>query len=410
MHLEHLSLVDFRSYPAADLELGPGVTVLLGGNGNGKTNLLEAVGYLATLASHRVAGDAPLVRDGAAAAVIRARVRRGDRVATTDVEISPGSGVRVHVNRHPVARPRRSPSLLRAVVFAPEDLAVVRGDPDRRRRFLDDLATARSPRLAGVRSDYERVVRQRSALLRSLRSSSPAAKASASAALDVWDDHLAEAGADLVLGRCQALAALTPHAVRAYDEVSGGSGPLAVRYEARGLAAAGAGDPGPGGDGGHDVLVDLPADRADPAAADVRARVRDALRAAAAARRRDEVDRGACLVGPHRDELDLRVRGLPARGYASHGESWSLALALRLGIFDLLSAEDDPAAQPVLVLDDVFAELDAARRRHLAGRAARAEQALVSAAVPEDVPVDLSGRTVSVVRDGGTGESRLSAA
>jgi DNA replication and repair protein RecF len=178
MHLEHLSLVDFRSYREAELDLGPGVTVLLGGNGNGKTNLLEAVGYLATLASHRVAADAPLVREGAGAAVVRARVRRGERVATTEVEIRPGSALRVHVNRHPVARPRRSPTLLRAVVFAPEDLAVVRGDPDRRRRFLDELATARSPRLAGVRADYERVIRQRTALLRTLRSAAPAARAS----------------------------------------------------------------------------------------------------------------------------------------------------------------------------------------------------------------------------------------
>ncbi|MGF1662702.1 MAG: DNA replication/repair protein RecF [Kineosporiaceae bacterium] len=399
MHLEHLSLVDFRSYPAADLDLGPGVTVLLGGNGNGKTNLLEAVGYLAALASHRVAADAPLVRQGADAAVIRARVRRGDRVATTDIEITPGSGLRVQVNRHPVARPRRSPPLLRAVVFAPEDLAVVRGEPDRRRRLLDDLATVRAPRLAGVRSDYERVLRQRAALLRSLRAAAPGARAAAAAALDVWDSHLADTGADLVVGRCQALAALTPHAVAAYDEVSGGAGPLDLRYEARGLSAPG-GEVDLGPDGTHHLLV-------ESGSAEVRERVREALASAAAARRRDEVERGACLVGPHRDELELRVRGLPARGYASHGEAWSLALALRLGTFDLLSAEDEPGAQPVLVLDDVFAELDGARRRHLADRAARAEQALVSAAVAEDVPNPSRGRVVSVVRDPGTGLSRL---
>lgn len=402
MHLEHLSLVDFRSYPSAELDLDPGVTVLLGGNGNGKTNLLEAVGFLATLSSHRVAGDAPLVRQGAGAAVIRARVRRGERVATTDVEITPGSGLRVQVNRHPVPRPRRSPSLLRAVVFAPEDLAVVRGEPDRRRRLLDDLAVARTPRLAGVRSDYDRVLRQRAALLRSLRAAAPGTRAAAAAALDVWDSHLADTGADLVVGRCQALAALSPHAVAAYHDVSGGNGPLELRYDARGLSGSGSEvDLGP--EGAHHLLV-------DSGAGEIRERVREALAAAAAARRRDEVERGACLVGPHRDELDLSVRGLPARGYASHGEAWSLALALRLGTFDLLSADDEPGAQPVLVLDDVFAELDGARRRHLADRAARAEQALVSAAVAEDVPDPTRGRVVTVARDPGTGLSRLAAA
>jgi DNA replication and repair protein RecF len=419
VHLEHLSLADFRSYREADLDLGPGVTVLMGGNGNGKTNLLEAVGYLASLASHRVATDAPLVREGADAAVIRARVRRGERVATTDVEIRPGAALRVHVNRHPVARPRRSPTLVRAVVFAPEDLAVVRGDPDRRRRLLDDLAVARSPRLAGVRADYERVVRQRTALLRTLRSSSPAARSSASAALDVWDAHLAEVGADLVVGRVETLAALSPHAVAAYDEVSGGAGPLALRYDARGLGdEAGSLDvdlrPGLGsglgvaaGTGGVDAE---PSRAQDPSVGHpaLRESVRDGLRLAAAARRPAEVDRGACLVGPHRDDVELQVRGMPARGYASHGESWSIALALRLGAFDLLGDEDDPDAQPVLVLDDVFAELDAARRRHLAGRAARAEQALVSVAAAEDVPVALAGRVVTVTRDPGSGSSTLS--
>jgi DNA replication and repair protein RecF len=401
VHLEHLSLVDFRSYAAAGLDLGPGVTVLLGGNGNGKTNLLEAVAYLATLSSHRVAGDAPLVREGADAAVIRARVRRGERVATTDVEITPGSGLRVQVNRHPVARPRRSPPLLRAVVFAPEDLAIVRGEPDRRRRLLDDLAVVRTPRLGGVRGDYERVLRQRAALLRSLRAAAPGARAAAASALDVWDSHLADIGADLVVGRCRALAALIPHTVAAYQDVSGGNGPLELRYEARGLSGA-SGEVDLGPQGAHHLLV-------ESGVADVREQVRDALATAAAARRRDEVDRGACLVGPHRDELELRIRGLPARGYASHGEAWSLALALRLGTFDLLSAEDEPGAQPVLVLDDVFAELDGARRRHLADRAARAEQALISAAVDDDVPDRARGRTVAVVRDPGTGLSRLAA-
>lgn len=396
MHLEHLALVDFRSYETADLPLGPGVTVLLGGNDNGKTNLLEAVGYLAALASHRVATDAPLVRTGAERAVIRARVRRGERTATTDVEIRPGSPLRVQVNRAPVARPRRAPSLLRAVVFAPEDLALVRGDPDRRRRFLDDLVVARTPRLAGVRADYERIVRQRTALLRSLKAASSAARAAAGTALDVWDEHLAGAGAELVEARLEALRRLTPHAVAAYDEVSGGGGPLSLGYEARGLPdglPAGLDGEGAGGE-------------------EVRAVLAAAYREAALRRRRDEAERGVCLVGPHRDDVEIGIRDLAAKGYASHGEAWSAALALRLGSFDLLSGEDDPQAQPVLVLDDVFAELDAARRGHLARRAGAAEQALVSVAAAEDVPAALatSGsavRTARVVRDPATGLSQV---
>lgn len=393
MHLEHLSLVDFRSYESAEVPLGPGVTVLLGGNGNGKTNLLEAVGYLATYASHRVAGDAPMVRSGAERAVVRARVRRGERVATTDVEIRPGSPLRVQVNRAAVARPRRSPALLRAVVFAPEDLSLVRGDPDRRRRFLDDLMVVRAPRLAGVRADYDRVVKQRTALLKSLRSSSPSARAAAGAALDVWDEQLADVGSQLVQARLDVLTGLAPHAVAAYDEVSGGAGPLALAYEARGL---------PGG---------LPPG-ADASSPDSPAVLAAALREAAARRRADEADRGVCLVGPHRDDVSIDVRGLAAKGYASHGEAWSTALALRLASFDMLRGEDDEAAQPVLVLDDVFAELDAARRRHLARRAGEAEQALVSVAAVEDVPdglVDAGAvhRTVRVVRDPVSGLSSV---
>jgi DNA replication and repair protein RecF len=403
VHLEHLTLVDFRSYETVDLPLGPGVTVLLGGNGNGKTNLLEAVGYLATYGSHRVAADAAMVRAGCNRAVVRARVRRGERVATTDVEIRPGSPLRVQINRAAVQRPRRSPSLVRAVVFAPEDLALVRGDPDRRRRFLDELLGVRAPRMVGVRADYDRVVRQRTALLKSLRASSASARSAAAAAMDVWDEQLADLGAELVQGRLELLDGLVPHAVAAYDEVSGDSGPLALTYDARGLpgglpAALAAVGPGAGA-------------AADPAAA--RTVLADALREAAVRRRGDEADRGVCLVGPHRDDVEISVRGLAAKGYASHGEAWSVALALRLASFDLLRADDDEDAQPVLVLDDVFAELDAARRTHLARRAGAAEQALLSVAAVEDVPAGLVhgaavSRTVRVVRDPGTTLSRVS--
>ncbi len=383
VHLEHLSVVDFRSYPAADVTLCPGITVLLGGNGHGKTNLLEAVGYVATLASHRVAADAPLVRSGAERAVIRARIRRGERVATTDIEISPGSAVRVQINRVAVPRPRRSSGLLRAVTFAPEDLAIVRGDPDGRRRFLDDLLVARTPRFAGVRADYDRVVRQRTALLKSARASSSAARSAAMATLDVWDSHLVAAGAELLCGRLDVLAALDPYLRAAYEAVSGHPQTAQADYVARGVL-----------------------DDAELAGMD-RADAERLLARSAGERRTAEIDRGTCLVGPHRDDLLLSIGGLPTRGYASHGESWSMALALRLAAFDLLRSDGDAAAEPVLILDDVFAELDSDRRRHLMDRATSAEQALISAAVADDVPMGLTARTWQVTRDRATGVSQV---
>jgi len=412
VHVEHLSVADYRSYPAADLALAPGVTVLLGANGHGKTNLLEAVHYVATLASHRVALDAPLVRRGAERAVIRARIRRGERSATTDVEISTGSGVRVQINRVAVPRPRRSPGLLRVVTFAPEDLAVVRGDPEGRRRFLDELLVTRSPRFAGVRLDYERIVRQRSALLKSARAASSAARPGVTATLDVWDAHLAESGADLLCGRLEVLAALTPFLRGAYAEVSGQPGAADVSYVARGLGGGDGPDDG-GGVAGRDEdrgqgRPDEVAVGAAAAESPDREALRQALLAAAAGRRQDEIDRGSSLVGPHRDDVLLQIGGMPVRGYASHGESWSMALSLRLGAFDLLRSDGEIDAEPVLILDDVFAELDSQRRGHLARRAATAEQALISAAVAADVPDLLTGATFHVSRDPKTGDSAIS--
>ncbi|WP_336921477.1 DNA replication/repair protein RecF [Aquipuribacter sp. SD81] len=393
MHVEHLSLSDFRSYPAAEVELGPGATTLVGDNGQGKTNVVEALGYLATLGSHRVATDAALVRAGAERAVVRGRVRRGGRTALVELEITPGRANRARVNKAPV-RPREVLGLLRTVLFAPEDLAVVKGEPDQRRRFVDDLLVALQPRTAGVRADYERVVRQRSALLRSGRGLRGSAAAGVESTLEVWDAQLAQLGADLLAARLDTLEQLAPYAEAAYGAVSGVPGALTTRYRPRGLhpqvRSADAGS-----------LPDPPRERAE---------LRDALLAAAAAARRAELDRGTTLVGPHRDDVDLLVNAMPARGYASHGESWSAALALRLGSFDLLTETGGEDGEPVLVLDDVFAELDARRRGHLAERALRAEQVLVTAAVAEDVPPGLAGRVLRVERDLATGTSTVAAA
>jgi DNA replication and repair protein RecF len=370
VHLAHLSLVDFRSYVAVELPLEAGVTALVGPNGQGKTNLVEAVGYLATQGSHRVAGDAPLVRNGAQRAVVRGQVARDGRSLLVELEINPGKANRARVNSAPVSRPRDALGLLRTVVFAPEDLALVKGDPSDRRHFLDDLLVARTPRLAGVRADYDRVLKQRNALLKtaglSRRTGGPDLRT-----LDVWDTHLATAGGELLAARLRLVEELRPLVEKAYATVAMGDGrsvSVGIEYQSS-LGAE----------------VELVPDAAALATA---------LGAALAGVRSDELDRGITLVGPHRDELVLKLADRPARGYASHGESWSLALALRLGSYDLLCAD---GGEPVLILDDVFAELDADRRDRLAEFVAPAEQVLVTAAVPADVPGILSGGRVDVM-------------
>jgi DNA replication and repair protein RecF len=370
VHVAALSLTDFRCYAQVDLELRPGISALLGSNGQGKTNLVEAIGYLATLGSHRVATDAPLVRHGAERAIVRAQVVREERTALIELEITPGRANRARINRSPVPRAREILGLLRTVLFAPEDLALVKGDPGERRRFLDDLVVARAPRMAGVRADYDRVLKQRNALL---KSGSAARRGGSGAAevlrtLDVWDAQLAALGSELLAARLALVDALDPLVSEAYDDVSGGSGPTALDYVS---------SLGPG----------LVPDRGSLA---------DALLAAVAERRREELDRGVSLVGPHRDDLLLRLGPAPAKGYASHGECWSYALALRLASYDLLRTDGSPGGEPVLVLDDVFAELDTSRREALAGRVAGAEQVLVTAAVGADVPVALRGDRISV--------------
>jgi DNA replication and repair protein RecF len=387
VYVRELSVTDFRSWPQADLHLTPGVTVLVGANGQGKTNLVEAVGYLATLSSHRVSSDAPLVRRGASVAVVRATAVNEGRELTVQVEIQPGKANRARVNRSPVARPREILGIVRTVVFAPEDLALVRGDPGERRAFLDDLLVARAPRWAGVRSEYDKVLRQRSALLKSARSARGAREAGT---LEVWDAHLARSGASLIAARILLTRALAPHVTAAYADVAPESVPVGARYRSKVAAVdALAGPEAPAGTGTDDVTGG-----ADHAA--LAEQVEQELLAEIGRRRDQEIDRGVCLVGPHRDDLELTLGDGPAKGYASHGESWALALALRLGGFELLRSE---GSEPVLILDDVFAELDARRREALARTAARAEQVLVTAAVDDDVPEVLQGARF-VIEDG----------
>jgi len=371
VHVAALALHDFRSYKALDLALEPGVSVFVGPNGQGKTNLVEAVDYLATLGSHRVATDAPLVRAGAAQAVVRAVVQRQGRIATLEVEINPGASNRARVNKAPLPRARELLGLLRTVVFSPEDITLVKGDPAERRHFLDALLSQRSPRLAGVRADYDRVLRQRNTLLKSAGAARRAGGSSAQLrTLDAWDEHLAGTGAELLAARLALVTALHPHVTTRYAQIAAAAAPerIAVGLEYRSSF------PLPE-TGDKDVLS-------------------AALLAELAARRAEELERGVSLVGPHRDDLVLSLGELPARGYASHGESWSLSLALRLGSYDLLRSDGD---DPVLLLDDVFAELDGDRRAALAALVASAEQVLVTAAVAQDVPEMLHGAWFDVM-------------
>lgn len=398
MHLRHLSVVDFRSYAEAELPLTPGVTTMIGLNGQGKTNLVEAVGYLATLGSHRVASDAPLVRFGAQQAIVRGAVIRDGRETLVEIEINVGrangSRNRARLNRSPVPQPREVLGTLRTVMFAPEDLALVKGDPSERRRFLDELLVARQPRWAGVRADYDKVLKQRNALLKSaapaLRrdvrrargfstmssttlSTPPVGKVvddteGALHTLDVWNTHLARVGAQLLYARLRLMRDLAPYLAAAYDEVSDVTSDARIAYrsslreEASLNIAAGA---VPEMDELHDELL-----------------------ASLEAVRVNEIERGISLVGPHRDDVVLTLGQLPAKGYASHGESWSFALGLRLAAYQLL--RHDLGEDPVLILDDVFAELDSGRRERLAGLVTDCEQVLITAAVPGDVPKVLS--------------------
>ncbi|MER5415035.1 DNA replication/repair protein RecF [Streptomyces virginiae] len=370
MHVSHLSLADFRSYARAEVPLDPGVTAFVGPNGQGKTNLVEAIGYLATLGSHRVSSDAPLVRMGADRAIIRAAVTQGERQQLVELELNPGRANRARINRSSQVRPRDVLGIIRTVLFAPEDLALVKGDPGERRRFLDELVTARSPRMAAVRSDYERVLKQRNTLLKSAAMARRHGGRSLDlSTLDVWDQHLARVGAELLAQRLDLIATLLPLADKAYEQLAPGGGPLGLAYRSS------VGEP------------------VDSGAARTREALYEALLAALAEVRKQEIERGVTLVGPHRDDLVLRLGELPAKGYASHGESWSYALALRLASYELLRSE---GSEPVLILDDVFAELDTRRRERLAELVAPGEQVLVTAAVDDDVPGVLVGTRFGV--------------
>jgi DNA replication and repair protein RecF len=373
VHVSHLTLHAFRSYDTLELPLAPGPTAIVGSNGQGKTNVVEAVDYLARLSSHRVSSDAPLVKQGAERAVVRAAVVKDGREAVLEVEINPGRSNRARINRSPLPRARELVGLVRTVLFSPEDLALVKGDPSDRRRFLDDLMVLRAPRLLGVKADYDRVLRQRNALLKNAGQERGGRSRGVGddyfeSTLEVWDDQLVRLGAELTDVRAGLVEGLRPLVGEAYAAVAKD----AARSDAR-----------------LDYQPSVPW----VATAAGREALEGSFREALAERRREEVQRGITLVGPHRDELVTAIGTLPVKGYASHGESWSYALALRLASYELLKADGD---DPVLILDDVFAELDVDRRDRLAELVAPAEQVLVTAAVEADVPALLTGTRVEI--------------
>ncbi len=371
--VEHLSLVDFRNYATAELALHKGPNVLVGRNGQGKTNLAEAVVFLATLGSHRVSADAPMVRDGQEYAIIRARLSHGERKVLAEVQLNRQGSNKARINGSP-SKTSELPRYAHVVLFAPEDLQIVRGDPSSRRRFADQLLVQRTPRMSAVLADYDRVLKQRTALLKSARARG--VRGEGLSTLDVWDDKLVALGSEIIAARLKLAADLQQPVAAAYAAIAGEDHRPQLEWA---LSVRG-GDPEEGTDA---ALPDSTGD------------ISEMFRASLAAKRVQELERGLTLTGPHRDDLILRVRSLPVKGYASHGESWSVALSLRLASAELLRNES-PAGDPVLILDDVFAELDADRRQRLATLTADYEQVVVTAAVEEDIPEILHRHVVRI--------------
>jgi DNA replication and repair protein RecF len=373
MRVQHLSLTDFRSYQQIDVPFFPGVNVLVGSNGQGKTNLVEAIGYAATATSHRVATDAPLIRWGADHAVLRVEAVCDSRPVLVEIAINPGRANKARLNRAAVPRVGDALGIIRVVTFAPEDLALVKGDPGERRRFLDDLLVQQRPRLLAVRSDYDRVLKQRNALLKTIGTARRAQPEEIDRTLSVWNEQLASVGSHLVAERVRVVGELVGRARDSYQGIA--------EDDRRTLGMA-----------YSTAMASHLDDPAVPLSTEA-AVWREAMMRAITARQRDEIQRGITLVGPQRDDLLLTLGDTPAKGYASHGEAWSIALSLRLACFELLRRDQD---EPILILDDVFAELDSRRRTHLVAAIRSAEQVIITAAVQEDVPAGLEGRQSTV--------------
>lgn len=388
MYIRSLELRDFRSWPELQVDLEPGITIFLGRNGFGKTNIVEAIGYLAHLSSHRVSADAPLVRANATNARISAVAVNQGRELAAHLLIKPHAANQGQINRTRVKSPRELLGVIKTVLFAPEDLSLVRGEPAERRRYLDDIIATRRPRMAGIKADYDKVLKQRNALLKTAtialrRGYGTDEGASALTTLDTWDGQLARLGAEVMAARFALVAELSGQIHDAYKTIAPESRPAAVNYKTtidQGLAHFEEFDAG---------IIEA------------------TLLTELASRRQREIERGLSLVGPHRDDLELYLGGQPAKGFASHGETWSFALSMRIGEFNLLRSD---GTDPILILDDVFSELDAGRREKLVGIAREAEQVIITAAVNDDLPDNLTdaitSRHMVSVRD--TDDGRIS--
>jgi DNA replication and repair protein RecF len=378
MRVRHLSLTDFRNYHTAEVEFSAGPNLFSGSNGQGKTNLVESLGYLSTLGSHRVSVDHAMIRTGQPAAIIRAQVEHNSRTISLEVQLNRTGTNRAQANGSTI-KPRELPRYFSSVLFAPEDISLVRGEPAGRRRFLDEVLVLRTPRMAGVLADYDRVLRQRNTLLKSARNSG--VSGGQLSTLEIWDERLVGFGSELIAARGALIADLAPEVALAYEQVAGAGQSASLGHLLSILSSS-----------VDDIELE---DAAMPSISLAASDATVAFTRALERLRTAELARGQTLVGPHRDDLVLTLNGIPARGYASHGESWSFALALRLASAQLLRRES-LSGDPVLILDDVFAELDEARRSRLAQAVTTFEQVLITAAVRDDVPKELAGREIRI--------------
>ncbi len=347
MRINKLALTNFRSYHNLELELQPGATTFIGDNGSGKTNIAEALIYLSFLSSHRVSSNQPLITLGAQQSVIRAEIERDKRILQIDLEINLNKANRAKLNQNQTRSQWEILGVCQIIYFSPEDLDLVKGDPTTRRDFLDRLLITRSPRLSGVITDYERVVKQRNTLLKTRSSQS---------ALVPWSEQLINLGAQLIAERISLINVLNPFVRQAYanlNEVKTAS--ITYKSTTEGLTS------------NIEENINI-----------LKARLKEVSY--------QEIERGISLIGPHRDDLHLQLGDFPIKGYASHGESWSMAIALRIGSFNLLKSEGN---EPILILDDVFAELDSSRRIQLMSATKLAEQTIITAAVESDLPSEL---------------------
>ena len=372
MFAKRVKLTNFRNYESADIEFTSGVNLIYGPNGQGKTNLVEALNFFAGLDSHRVAGHTPLIKQGESTAIISLDLSHENRDLLLEYEINTDSSNRARLNKSEVAKPKDILGYLNSVIFAPEDLDIVKRDPSNRRAFLDQLIVQFNPRMHGVYADYDRVLKQRNTLLKSARATGT--KGDSLSTLDAWDQALVKNGTEIIAARVSITKKLSPSLVTNYQNIAitNNQPTMFIRSS---------------------VVESSKLDQDDLETQDAlektnKEEISELFQQKLSLVRPKEIERGITLVGPHRDDLQLNLGSLPAKGYASHGESWSYALSLKLASLEILKSESK-LGDPILILDDVFAELDKDRRQKLSDLVQQNEQVLITAAVIEDVPGNL---------------------